>query len=265
MPLRWSKQQEERHRKQLHALYVKRNLTIAQIGKQLHISEKTVFQRLRRLGIPTSPKSKPNAIALLRTDIAIPKKYTKELAEFIGIMLGDGKLSYFQIVVTLGSKEESYAQYVVARIASIFKVSPKIAIRSTGYRDVYLGSVTLSKWLKGQGLAYNKVLAQVNAPRWIFSRPEYMKRCIRGFFDTDGSVYKLRWGHQISFSNRSAPLLKSIRDMLLLLEYSPSRISGTNLYITKREDVSRFFKEINPQNSKHRVRFEKFLKQRADS
>jgi DNA-binding transcriptional regulator WhiA len=260
MPLRWTNKQEIFLKKQLEELYVKRNLTIAQIGQRLNIADQTVFQRLQRLGIPTNPKAKPSAIGKQRTDIRIPKSKNADLAEFIGIMLGDGKLSYFQVAVTLGSKEESYAQYVVELIWKIFNVRPKIAIRKNGFRDVYLGSVELTKWLREQGLVYNKVLFQVDVPRWIFKKPEFMKRFLRGFFDTDGSIYKLRWGCQISFCNRAMPLLKSARNMLLYLGYSASRISGSNLYITKRVDVSRFWREIKPQNPKHQLRFAGFLK-----
>ena len=67
-------------------------------------------------------------------------------------------------------------------------------------------------------------------------------------------------GKQVSFANRSLPLLKSVRDMLLYLKYSASRISSYNLCLTKETDVARFFKEINPQNQKHQVRFKNLMK-----
>ena len=78
-------------------------------------------------------------------------------------------------------------------------------------------------------------------------------------FDTDGSVYKLKFGIQISFSNRSQPLLCSFRKMLVLLDYQPSRISGPRVYLTRIPDIKRFFEEIKPKNTKHVKRFEKFI------
>ena len=40
-----------------------------------------------------------------------------------------------------------------------------------------------------------------------------------------------------------------------------SSISGWQLYLTRREDVARFFKEIKPANSKHLERYKKFKAQ----
>ena len=83
---------------------------------------------------------------------------------------------------------------------------------------------------------------------------------MRGFFDTDGSWYKLRWGSQIAFNNKSQPLLSSARNMLLLLGYSASRAVGYKVYLTKKKDIERFFKEIQPHNIKHLQRFENCIR-----
>ena len=88
-----------------------------------------------------------------------------------------------------------------------------------------------------------------------------MKRFLRGFFDTDGSIYKLRYGIQISFKNYSHPLLKSLQKMLSGLGYKPSRISSHSVYLTRISDVARFFEDIKPANMKHIKRFDKFIKQ----
>lgn len=206
--------------------------------------------------IKTIPEHKEN-YRNIRTDLKIPKHFSKELAEFIGIMLGDGKISHFQTLVTLGNKELHYARYVRDLMEHLFLVRPKILTRATGYHDVCIGSVLLTGWLISQGLVTHKVKYQVDAPEWLFSKKEYMKMCLRGFFDTDGSVYKLLFGIQLSFTNHSVPLLTSLQSMLLRLQYSPSRISSHKVYLTKKEDIERFFREIQPQNSKHCARYRK--------
>jgi len=173
-------------------------------------------------------------------------------------MLGDGHVSHFQVVVSLGTKEEKYAKYVKLLIQRIFSTNVKISVNKKGHRDVYLGSVDITSWLLKQGLVHNKVKSQVDVPRWIFSKNNFTKRFLRGFFDTDGSVYKLKYGIQISFCNRSFPILKSLQLMLKKLEYSPSSISLYNMYLTKRGDVERFFTEIKPSNFKHVNRYLSF-------
>lgn len=259
MPGQWTIQEENKYRKELYGLYVKQNKTIAEIGKILNISDKTVFQRLERLGIPTTPYLKKNHLHK-RSDIRIPKNLTADLAEFFGIMFGDGGVTHFQIVVTLGNKEASYVEYIRDLIGKIFHVYPKVSIRKTGYRDVYLGSVDLTSWLLNNGFVYNKVKSQVGVPKWIFSDEKYMRRFLRGFFDTDGSIYKIRFGIQISLCNKSRPLLEALRKMLINLKFRPSGISSNKIYLTRADDVKRFFKEIQPQNLKHKQRFHGFMK-----
>ncbi len=259
MPRKWTKSEERTFKKELKELYVRQNKTIAEIGKILDLADQTVFQRLQRLGIQPHPELKPTYIARLRSDIIIPKVHTPELAEFLGIMLGDGHLSHFQIVVTLGTKELSYAEYIVQLIEKLFGVKPKIGVRKNGFKDVYLGSRCLVDWLQREGLVFNKVRSQVAVPQWIFKKNDYIRYFLRGLFDTDGSIYKLRFGIQISITNRSQPLLSASQKALDVLDYHPSDISAYRVYVTRREEIERFFQEIRPANLKHQQRFKMFM------
>jgi len=261
MPSKWTPVEERLKFSELHQLYVVKNKTIGEVGRILGIAEQTVFQRMKRLGITSTPERKETYIAKKRLDIVIPKTYSNALAEFFGIMLGDGKLSYYQVVVTLGTKELAYAEYICSLIHKIFGVPPKIGFRKNGFKDVYIGSVDLTAWLRKEGLVYNKVKSQVGVPRWIYRRHDFMQNFLRGFFDTDGSVYKLRFGIQLSFTNKSLPLLQAVYTVLQKLGYCTSHISGFRIYITQRDDVLRFFKEIKPSNPKHKERFKTFWSQ----
>lgn len=257
MPRRWTRKEETLFYNELYFLYVEKNKSIGEISGILQIASQTVFQRLKRLGIATSPERKRGYLHM-RSDIKIPIRYTKELAEFFGIMLGDGSLSHFQVMVTLGAKEGAYTEYVCSLMEKVFKAKPKIVIRKKGYKDVYLGSVKLSSWLLKEGLVYNKVRSQVGVPAWVFQDNDFMKAFIRGFFDTDGSVYRLKYGVQISLTNKSLPLLFSLQEMLHRLQYKPSQVSSGKVYITNRLEIVRFFKEVRPKNNKHVVRFGEF-------
>ncbi|MEI6843162.1 MAG: LAGLIDADG family homing endonuclease [bacterium] len=258
MARRWTKEEENKCRRELIHLYVQKNKALKEVADILGIAEQTVFSRMKRLNIKTQPSLKENYLNK-RGDVKIPKKYSKELAELFGVMLGDGHISHFQVIVNLGTKEASYAHYVCVLIKKIFKVNAKISVRNTGYRDVYVGSTVITSWLLSENLANNKVKSQVDVPKWIFEKPEFMRRFLRGFFDTDGSVYRLRFGIQISLTNYSKPLLLSLQRMLFKLGYSPSAVSADKVYLTKISDIKRFFKEISPKNLKHQERYKKFV------
>ena len=258
MARRWTKLEEKFYRNQLKQLYIVENKTIGQIAVRLNIAEASVFDRLQRLNIKTIPEKKLK-YRNQRNDVLLPKRSAK-LAEFLGIMLGDGHVSHFQTIVTLGTKELAYVRYVQTLMRHLFKVKATISTKNSGYRDVYIGSTLITKWLKEQGLVSNKVAAQVGVPEWIMSDIAYMRAFARGFFDTDGSVYNLRFGVQISITNHSAPLLLALQDMLRKLGYKVSEASAYRIYITKRADVERFFKDVAPANLKHRRRFDKFTR-----
>lgn len=263
----WTKKEIEHHRKVLKKLYVQENKTISEIADKLGISQSTVFDRMKKLSIKSTPYLKKH-YRNSRTGVKIPSKFSADLAEFIGIMLGDGSLTHFQVVVTLGNKEIVYARYVCDLIKKLFGIEAKIGVRVTGYCDVYIGSVRLTSYLFKMGLVRNKVKSQVDVPVWIMTKPEYMRACLRGFFDTDGSVYKLRFGNQISLCNASLPLLKSLQLMLLRLEYRPSSISLKNVYLTRRQDLKRFFEEIGSNHPKKRNRLKRLVEdnmRRSDS
>ncbi len=259
MARRWREDEENKYRRELHRLYVTENKTIHEIGILLALSDASIYDRLLRLGIPTNRKRKVRADNR-RTDVQVPNTRSEKLAEFFGILLGDGHVGHFQLMVTLGTKEAPYARYVQALMREIFGGVPKIMTSNRGHTTVYLGSTQITKWLKAEGLVQNKVAAQVDVPRWIFEKPEYMRMCLRGFFDTDGSVYKLRYGIQVSLCNRSVPLLVSLQRMLRELGYSPSAVSAYRVYLTKIPDVKRFFREIGPKNPKHVRRYKMFAR-----
>lgn len=185
--------------------------------------------------------------------------HSSELAEFFGILSGDGHISRYQISITLGSKELSYAEYVAEKMTLLFAIVPKIIFTKKGHIVVYVGSVALVRYFLEQGLASNKTKAQIKAPEWIFRNEDYMRSFVRGFFDTDGSIYRLRYGSQISFTNRSLPLLEALQRMLRLLEYTVSEISGPRFYITRSGEIRKFFSDIAPANGRHIERFENIM------
>ena len=257
MVKRWTTYEEVSKREELNKLYVEMNLSIGIISKKLKLGKSTVYDRLVRLKIKTI-REKKIKFNNRRTDIRIPLHYSHDLSELIGILLGDGHLTPTQLTVTLGNKEQKYVNHVANLIKKVFEANPKIVKTTKGYFVVYLGSTVIVKWLLAMGLTFNKVKSQVGVPQWIFSRNDYAKGFLRGFFDTDGSVYKLKYGLQISLTNRSIPLLKYAQRGLNKLGFSPSEISKFHVYLTRREDIIKFFESIVPANHKHQVRFKGF-------
>lgn len=258
MPLRWTIREENKKRKELHELYVKQNKAIGEIGKILKIAESTVFDRMIRLGIPSTPERKAN-FCNRNTNVVIPKDLSPQLAEFIGILLGDGHLSKYQVWITVADIDKDYLFYILGLAKKLFKAEPNYFHRSKyPVNDIFIGSAALVNYFQDMGLVFNKVQQQVDVPKWIWSNSDYKKAFLKGFFDTDGSVYKLRFDVQMAFCNRSLFLLNSTRRMLMDLDFHPSKISCYNIYLTRKIDLRRYALEVGFSNLKHYRRALKF-------
>jgi hypothetical protein len=259
MPRRGTAQEEEKKRRELVELYVRRNMPIGKIADMLGLAEVTVYDRLIRLNIKIQKELKPGYTH--PRNIPLPP-YSGDLAEFCGIMLGDGNIGTAQLRVTVNAQTDlHYVPYVQDLFERLFAFRPRVTRYRYGRVDLYLTSASLVRCLSAIGLhSPNKVRDQVGVPAWIFDSLEYRWRFVRGFFDTDGSIYRLKHFNamQMSFRNRSIPLLNGTRQALLDLGYHPSQISNHSVYLTRRTDIRRYVGEIGFGNVKHQFRARAF-------
>lgn len=120
---------------------------------------------------------------IIRKEIIYPK-HSLALAEFIGIMLGDGGLpGNHQIKVSFNVKTDSeYAFYICKLIRKLFLVNYHIhRRRKSNGADIVVSSSNLVDFLVRQGLrAGHKVKNQIDVPAWINEKLEYQKVCLRG-------------------------------------------------------------------------------------
>ena len=147
-------------------------------------------------------------------------EHSEEFAELVGILLGDGNITVYikgraqvyQVSVASGRKnEEAYARnFVAPLLTKLSGLNTKIRLKKNVVYS-YLSSKELVKELERNGLFHgNKIKNKLKIPDWIFENKKYLRACIRGLIDTDGSVYRLsnkdpKLG-RISFKNHN-PLL----------------------------------------------------------
>lgn len=198
---------------------------------------------------------------------------SEELAEFFGIVLGDGNVESYKkgkkiraySVKIAGDSLNDYeylVNYVFVLSKKLFNIEPKIYFsKRSRCAYVVLHGVMLVKYLEKMGLTSgNKIKNQVTIPSWIWEKEEYLKSCIRGLIDTDGSVYELlpNWPglFQISFDNNNIRLLEDTRKALIHLGFNVSKISkkgdyGGRIYLTRKDQIKKFYEEIGLNNPKH--------------
>lgn len=184
--------------------------------------------------------------------------YSEKLAELVGIILGDGAISNYQVRISLDrSVDRQYATFVRNLMHDVFGERPSLMERiEDNVIALTISGAGLVEVLEQLGLRRgNKVAHQVDFPKWVHSRRSYQIACVRGLFDTDGGLYfhhkaqksYLGW----CFSSSSKPLLQSVMDVLLSLGFSAKKAGGNKIYMYSLEHISRYMKIVNSHNPKN--------------
>lgn len=193
--------------------------------------------------------------------IKIPKT-TKKLAEFAGIMLGDGGVAPYHICITLSSEEGEYKQYIVNLVTDLFGTVPKIhKLKYAKAINIVVQRKELVDFCQEIGLVKgDKIRQKIDIPDWIKDNKNFRQECIRGLIDTDGCFYtnsyfvngKKYSYFKIAFTSASVPLIDSVAKIL--------RDFGINARISKNhrdvriegvDFVNKYIKEIGSHNQKH--------------
>lgn len=210
-------------------------------------------------------RHKPNAILASRK-IHEPV-YSEELAEAVGILLGDGGINNYQVTITLHAVDDKeYGDFVVGLMGKLFRVPVGIyqSHRAAVFRYV-ISRIEFVRFLEKIGLKRgNKVKQQVDIPCWIKKNRKYATACARGLVDTDGSVFTHRYKvngkeyfyKKIVFTSRSEPLRQSVFNILKDLGIGIRLDRGYNVCIDSKKDVEKYFQIVGSHNPKHLKRYQ---------
>jgi hypothetical protein len=205
----------------------------------------------------------------------------KELAEFIGILLGDGNIgiyrsrvkeksrTQYRIKITLNSeKDEDYVFYIVKLINSIFNRSPRIWKRpDSNAVDIFV--------FGKQSLLYLISLGMVLAPKWeravipaFFMNHPYDKLVLRGYMDTDGCICVVNNNGirypRIEMKVSPAPMQNQLIQILLQNNFNPqiSKLEKGKIRITLAgyKNLNEWNQKIGFSNKRNRVVCKSFLR-----
>jgi len=132
-------------------------------------------------------------------NIKIPKK-SKKLAEFFGILYGDGYLinrgRIHRIGITLNLKEDLfYAKYVKKLIEDLFNLKPTIKHREKyGSLEIIIHSKIIANFILSFDFPSGYKKDKLKIPSWIIENKIFLKAFLRGVFDTDGSLFFAKRG-----------------------------------------------------------------------
>lgn len=215
-------------------------------------------------------KIRKNLFKKIKLKILCKKSF--KLAEIIGIIIGDGsiyilpKKGIYKLDICSNFKnEKQYTfEYVKPLIENVFKI--KINSRVSGNAlHLYKNSKNLIYTLNFYGIpSGNKMNNNIKIPPWIISNKKYLRACIRGIIDTDGTVYpknKTNLYPNIWVSSGILTIRESIFKAFKILEINISEWNPKrrDISIRRRYDVKKYFKEVGFSNPKNLLRFNKFM------
>jgi DNA-binding transcriptional regulator WhiA len=205
--------------------------------------------------------------------VAIPYEINSEIAELIGAHIGDGnshvrKSDYRLIITCDAKKDKEYVALLADLFYKNFKIKPKVYIRSRN------NSITLVVRSKKLHKYYTEKLdmpvgrkTNIDIPSYILAKNAFLIACIRGIFDTDGSISIQKMGKYeypfIAISTTSENLAKTLIQQLKILGLKPfisiTRPGKNNRKLTEFSVRVKGFDEVikwkeiigsnNPRNS----------------
>jgi len=198
-------------------------------------------------------------------------RHSKDLAEFVGILLGDGGITPSQIKISLHKFDDrAFSFHVKHLIQKLFAINPAVYERKEENTIIIAISRTeLVKYFNAMGLPIgNKVKHQVDVPIWIKRSRAFTRCCLRGLFDTDGCFYidKHRYKDKIynnpamNFTNRSFPLLSFFKENIEKLDMHPTRTTKFSVALRRENEIQDYFQKVGSSNPKHLNKFQQYFK-----
>ncbi len=172
-----------------------------------------------------------------------PFKQNGDLAELIGVVLGDGHIEIFPrtecLYILSNSENTAFVKRYSTIVAAVFgkqptcsKMSNKKCVRIRIFQKY------ISKRLGiPAGARKNNI---VKIPPWILRNKSFVIRYLRGLYEAEGSVgtHVPTGTYKLFFTNSNASMRKIVFDILLKFGFHP-HISGKNVQLSRKQEVER--------------------------
>lgn len=194
----------------------------------------------------------------------LPEKFSADLAEYVGIMLGDGGITSGQSTITCNSiEDQNYIKFVCSLGKKLFGEEPKcFKKKDCNAITIYYNGSFLVRYFLQIGLKIgNKVKQQVDVPKWIKQVKKYRIACLKGLMDTDGGIFLHKYKvngrtytyRKICFSNRSFPLLRFVFETLKELKFTPKivdKVENKKVWLYNETETKQYLSLVGTHNSR---------------
>ncbi|MFA5355363.1 MAG: hypothetical protein WC302_01325 [Candidatus Paceibacterota bacterium] len=207
------------------------NLSVAKISRTFKTRKIDNFKKWRekaiRLGIIRNkfPKLEKNG----------------DLAELIGVVLGDGYIGKFPrtelLTIVSNSKNTGFIERYSKLVAKIFQKKPSLSKRKTSNCvDIKIYQKEISERLDIPSGARGNLVKEI--PRWIIRNRNHLKRYLRGLYEAEGSfcIHRPTYTYKFLFANKNESLKQNVYKGLEILGFHPHE-SKYQIQISRKEEV----------------------------
>ncbi len=157
-------------------------------------------------------------------------------AYIVGLALGDGNLSNpngraVSLRITCDKKYSKLYNHISKSIQEFLPDNKVGIVISKTYVNVYCYSNKWESLLGWKAKAGSKYIQEVKIPDWILKNKVYIRECLRGLVQTDGSIYIDRGYVMVNITSIIPSLVNSIVFAINTIGYKPN--VQTKVYIEK--------------------------------
>ena len=175
-------------------------------------------------------------------------------AYVIGLAIGDGNLSNpngraVRLRITCDKKYPTLLKRTRSSLKKLLPQNKVSVVNRKGCLDVYCYSNHWEKLLGWEAKKGSKINQKIKVPYWIKENSEFSKRCLRGLFETDGSVYYDRKYLMTNFVTYIPSLANDVMEMINKMGFNPhlykiKENTGIKYTVRISKNTAKFIKMI---------------------
>lgn len=170
-------------------------------------------------------------------------KRDRNLAEIIGVVLGDGHICVFPRTESLrivgNSKNKEFIERYSHIVEEVFCKKPRVSKRKdSNATDITIYEKYISRRLGIPCGAREHMKTTV--PEWIRKDRKFIIAYLRGLYEAEGSchTHKKTYTHKLLFSNTNKSLLSIVFSLMRGLEFHP-HASKNKIQISRKDEVQK--------------------------
>ncbi len=167
-----------------------------------------------------------------------------DLAEYVGVVLGDGNISSFprceRIIISCNSNNSGFVERYAKLTKKLFGKNPAVSkVKDKNNIRISLYEKKISARL---GIpAGNRKAINYRVPKWISENRANVIRFLKGLFEAEGSlsIHLPTCTYNFQFCNKNKSLLNAVEHGLKNLGFHPE-IGKVYIRLRKRAEVEKF-------------------------